>query len=303
MATEQVVLLPRANRLLVLLQRGAKYSRKRPVVAFWTTVMLLVVLSAVLAPVFAPFEPNKQHYQHLLKPPLSVGAEGKVHLAGTDQFGRDQFSRLLYGARVSLTVSIIAVMLGTLVGSMYGTVSGYLMGKIDILMQRVSDAMDSIPTIVLAMLLVAIGGTNLLFIPFAIAFTQVPRTNRVVRSAVLAVREETYVEAARAVGAPPLRIILRHILPNVMAPILILVSLAVGAAIVIEATLSFLGLGVQLPNPSWGNMLAIEGRDYMIEAPWLFALPTVAISVTVLAFNFVGDALRDAWDPRLRGSR
>ncbi|MBI2935684.1 MAG: ABC transporter permease, partial [Chloroflexi bacterium] len=199
-------------------------------------------------------------------------------------------------------VGIVAVLLGSGLGSLIGLVSGYFGGKLDLFFQRFVDTMMAFPSLILALVIVTVLGPGLTNMMLAVAATVVPADSRVVRSAVLSVKENTYVEAARAVGVGHSRMLWRHILPNVAAPIIVIVSLLFATAILIEASLSFLGLGVQPPTPSWGNMLSAEGRRYMELAPWLAVFPGVSISICVLAFNLLGDSLRDILDPRLRGT-
>jgi peptide/nickel transport system permease protein len=201
---------------------------------------------------------------------------------------------------------VAAVLIGTLGGLLLGLVSGYRGGRVDVVLQRITDSMQAIPTIVLAMLLVASlgpAGRNLFVTAIAIGTTQIPRANRVIRSNVLTVAGEDYVQAAKAIGASEARILFHHIMPNVMPTTLIVFSTSVGAAIVTEATLSFLGLAAPPPLATWGGMLTIQGRQFMVTAPWLLIAPAVALSVTVLAFNFLGDSVRDLLDPRMRGRR
>lgn len=266
---------------------------KQPVAAASLVCILLIVFSAVFADVVSPDDPIRISRDTFQSPSLD-------HPFGTDDLGRDLFSRVIHGARVSLYVGLVSVFLGVLAGSTIGLISGAAGGVIDLLVQRVVDAMLAFPALVLTMALVSVFGASTSSALVAIAIVFIPGTSRVVRSAVFVVKQNMYIEASRAVGATNLRIIARHILPNVMAPILVLVSAYVGAAILIEASLSFLGLGTQPPNPSWGLMLSGTGRRYMEEAPWMAIFPGLAISLTVLAFNMLGDVLRDMLDPRLR---
>jgi peptide/nickel transport system permease protein len=276
-----------------------RFAQRNPLGAAASVVILVLVVSAVFAPLVAPYDP--------LEPdPINRLAEPSAeHIFGTDDIGRDVFSRVVYGGRVSLEVGILTVLLGTLIGSAVGLVSGYFSGWADILMQRLLDSLQSIPGLLLALVVAAVIGTgtrfgvNLAVVPIAVIL--IPINARVVRSAVLSVREQAYIEAARVLGCADGRIMFRYILPNVVAPILILASVYIGNAIIVEASLSFLGLGTAPPTPSWGNMLSGQGRTYMEQAPWLAVFPGLAITLTVLAFNLLGDALRDTWDPRLRG--
>ena len=278
--------------------------KQEPVGAAAAVVITLIIAAAVFAEAIAPQDPNAQALRYALRPPGMAGPNGITFVLGSDSLGRDVFSRLVYGARVSLAVGVAAVLIGTLGGLLVGLFSGYRGGHADVVMQRVMDSVQAIPTIVLAMLLVAsMGpvGRNLAVTALAIGTTQLPRANRVIRSNVLSVAREDYVNAAKAVGASELRIMLRHILPNVVPTTLIVFSTSVGAAIVTEATLSFLGLAAPPPLATWGGMLTLQGRQFMVTAPWLLIAPAAALSVTVLAFNFLGDSVRDLLDPRLHG--
>ena len=265
-----------------------------PVGAASFGVLALVVLGAVFADVAQ--DPYQTSRAVLVGPSLD-------HPFGTDDLGRDQLARVMQGARISLWVGFLATAGGCLVGAAWGLLSGFAGSWLDLVSQRLVDAMLAIPGIVLALFFVSIFTPGVTTGIVAIILVIIPFNARVIRSAVLAVKENVYVDAARVIGAGPLRIMLRHILPNVVAPILIMMSTVLGAAILIEAGLAFLGLGAQEPEPSWGLMLSDKGRQYMELAPWLAFFPAVAISVTVLAFNLLGDVVRDVLDPRLRGSR
>ncbi|MYD96626.1 MAG: ABC transporter permease [Gammaproteobacteria bacterium] len=265
-------------------------------VAFVSLVVILgLIVIAVGAPWLAPYDQFETTRNTFQGPSLD-------HLAGTDEVGRDQLARLIYGARVSLYVGIIAVAVGVGAGSIVGLVSGFVGGVFDLVVQRVVDALLAFPGIVLAMALVSVFGTNTTNALLAIAIVIAPATSRVIRSSTLSEKERVYVEAAAAIGASPLRVMVRHVVPNIFAPVLILATTFLGAAILIEAGLSFLGLATQPPSPSWGLMLATSGRQYMEFAPWLAVVPGAAISVTVLCFNLLGDVVRDVLDPRLRSS-
>jgi peptide/nickel transport system permease protein len=254
-------------------------------------------LTAVFAPLIAPYDPTETHPRDkLLKP----SAE---YWMGTDDLGRDVFSRIVYGARTSLFAGVTATIFGTLLGSLIGMVSGYAGGGTDTIIQRVMDSLQVLPAIVLLLVVVVALGPSMWNIVWALSIFTLPGAARIVRSATLSVKSESYVEAARLVGARPARILVYHILPNVTAPIIVIASVTIGAAILAEASLSFLGLGVPPPSPSWGGMLASSGRRYFESAPWLAWFPGLAITLTVLAFNLLGDTLRDVLDPRLRGSR
>ncbi len=257
-------------------------------------VLALLVLGAVFADIAAdPYQSSRDVFAA-----PSVG-----HPFGTDNLGRDQMSRVLQGARISLWVGFLATTGGCFIGAAWGLISGFVGSWLDLVSQRLVDAMLAIPGIVLALFFVSIFTPGVTTGIVAIILVIIPFNARVIRSAVLAVKENVYVEAARVIGAGPGRIMLRHILPNVVAPILIMMSTVLGAAILIEASLAFLGMGAQPPEPSWGLMLSGTGRQHMELAPWMAIFPAVAISVTVLAFNLLGDVVRDVLDPRLRGSR
>ena len=229
-------------------------------------------------------------------------APSSEFLFGTDQIARDVFARVLHGAVISLYVGFLATALAGGLGSFIGLLSGFAGGWFDLVMQRVVDALLSIPGLVLALFLAAVFDPSTETGVLAITIAITPAVSRVIRSAVLAAKENVYVEAARSIGATPLRVMVRHVLPNVTAPILIMMSTLLGAAILIEASLAFLGMGAQEPDPSWGVMLR-SARQFMEVAPWLVLAPGAAISLTVLAFNLLGDRIRDVLDPRLRGSR
>jgi len=291
----------------VLTTRAVKKSRppaldltwkivRQPIGAIGTAIILVIVITAIFAPLIAPYDPIQISRDTFHSPSFS-------HIMGTDDLGRDVFSRVAYGARISLYVGIIAVIFGTLSGAVIGLVSGFFGGWVDLVIQRLVDAILAFPGIVLAMALVSVLGTNTTNALLAIAIVIIPTTARVIRGAVLSVKQNVYIEAAQAIGATPVRVMFRHVLPNVVAPILILVSASLGNAILIEASLSFLGLATQPPDPSWGLMLSGTGRRYMEQAPWLAIFPGLAISLTVLSFNMLGDVIRDVLDPRLRGSR
>ncbi len=256
--------------------------------------LLLLVLAAVLAPRIAPYDPLANDYTAMFSPPSAK------HWLGTDSFGRDILSRLIFGARTALLVGLSSSVVGATVGAVVGVASAYFGGTADLVIQRVTDILVSFPLIVLAMAMVAVLGSGTVNLVVAIALSFAPRAELVVRSSALQVRQMTYVEAARAVGASPWRIILRHMLPNVLAPYLVMLSAFLGQAILLEASLSFLGLGVAEPTPAWGLMLSGAAVDFVQRAPWMAVFPGLAITLTVLAFNVLGDALRDALDPKLR---
>jgi peptide/nickel transport system permease protein len=271
--------------------------REKPLGAFGGMLVLILMLCAIFAHWIAPHPYDETNVRQRLKPPSA-----QFYL-GTDNLGRDVFSRIIYGARISVTVGFGAVTLSILLATILGVTSGYFGGKIDVLVQRLVDAAMAFPTLVILLSIMAVLGPGLLNVILVLGIVPSANRSRVIRSATLAAKENQYVEAAQAVGASHLRIILFYILPNVMAPIIIVATNALGAVILVEATLSFLGFGVPPPYPSWGEMLSGSGRSYMYKAPWMAIWPGVAISLAVFGFNMLGDALRDLLDPRLRGSQ
>lgn len=253
----------------------------------------LVIFAAVFAPLIAPYDPVEQDILSLLQGPTAE------HPLGTDELGRDTLSRVIYGSRVSLMVGIIAVGISLFMGTALGLIAGYGRGLIDTVIMQMMDGLLAFPALVLALAITAMLGPSLNNAMIAIGVTGIPAFARLVRGQVLALRDLEYVQAARALDASHNQIVMKHILPNTMAPIIVQASIAIPAAIPAEAGLSFLGLGIQPPTPSWGAMLN-TARGYIQMTPWLAIVPGVAIFITVLAFNFLGDALRDTLDPRLR---
>ncbi|MGD9890296.1 MAG: ABC transporter permease [Dehalococcoidia bacterium] len=279
------------------LRSVARFARRKPLGAISAAVILVLIICAVFAPWIAPNDPLAYSPGRQLQPP------GSEFPLGSDEIGRDVLSRIVYGARVSLQVGIIAVAIGTTLGATLGIVSGYFGGKLDLLIQRIVDAMMAFPGLILALAVVAALGPAIHNVMVAIGILVAPGTARVVRSAVLTVKEIPFIEAAHALGVPTDRILVRHILPNVTAPLIVLATVQLGAAIITEASLSFLGLGTPPPAPSWGSMLGGTARFRLEQAPWLLWAPAISISLVVLSFNLLGDALRDVLDPRLRGGR
>jgi peptide/nickel transport system permease protein len=268
--------------------------KRKPLGTASAMLIGLLVLTAIFAETLAPYDPLGAQPEIRLAPP------SWAHPFGTDDIGRDVLSRVIYGSRISLWVGLLAVGIGTVAGMVIGLVCGYWEGRIDLMLQRLMDAIMAIPGLVLALAIVSVLSPNTTNAMLAIAVVIVPGNSRIVRGAVLSAKQNRYVEAAEALGCRQLHILLTHILPNVTAPILIVASIWFGNAILIEATLSFLGLGTQPPTPSWGLMLSSTGRAFMEQAPWLAIFPGLAISLAVLGFNLFGDTLRDAWDPKLR---
>jgi peptide/nickel transport system permease protein len=273
-----------------------RFVRKKPLGAAGGFLMVLLVLTAVFADVLATHNPIRTDSAHVLAPP---GAEFWL---GTDNLGRDLWSRVVYGSRISLLVGVASTVMGAGLGGLFGLFCGYAGGKLDLIGQRMMDIMQALPILVLALVMAAAMGPSLPNAIVAISVPIMPLAARVVRSSVLAIREFVYVEAARAMGVGHARVALRHILPNTMGPFIVLVTAQLGSAILVEAALSFLGLGIPEPYPSWGRMLSIAAAEYAQKAPWLVIYPGIAISLAVFGTNLLGDALRDSLDPRLRGS-
>ena len=268
------------------------FVRRNTLSAAGAIVGLLIIVVAVAAPWVAPQDPLKTNFRHMNKPPDAQA------FFGTDQVGRDTLSRVIYGARTSLFVAFSAVLLGTTVGSLWGVACGYLGGRFDLASQRVMEILQAFPDLILAMAISVAIGTGLPAVIIAIAITRLPFGGRVIRSVAIAVREMSYVEAGRATGASALRIMRLHVLPQCVAPYLVLATTHLGVAIVIEAALGFLGVGVPPPTPTWGNMLA-DSITGLVPRWWLVLFPGLAITITVLAFNLLGDGIRDTLDPRL----
>lgn len=256
-------------------------------------LIMTLLIAAIFAPLLAPKSPLEMDLGKRLTAPCLQS------LLGTDEFGRDILSRILFGARVSLYVGIISVGIGLCVGGLIGVFCGFFRGKLDLLFMRLMDMLFAFPGILLSLGIVAMLGSSLQNVMIAIGITTIPQFASVARAATLAVRERDFVTAAEALGASRLRIVSRHIVPNVAAPLIVQSTLGLSQAILSEAAMSFLGLGIQPPNPSWGGMLN-SGQRFMELAPWLAIFPGVAITLTVLGFNFLGDGLRDLLDPRLR---
>lgn len=271
-----------------------RFIKKNPLGAFGGLIVLLMVLMALFAEVIATHDPELNDFAAMM-----VGPSAE-HFFGTDQFGRDIFSRIVYGARTALFVGFVASIIGSSIGLVLGVSSAFFGGVIDLVFQRILDVLMAFPLIIMALALVAIFGTGVDKVIIAITIPFIPKCARVVRSSALAIREIPYVDAARACGFSNARIILRHMLPNVMAPFLIMLTSFLGQAILLEASLSYLGLGVQEPTPAWGLMLQGGAEEYAESAPWIAIFPGLAISLAVFGFNLFGDAIRDTLDPRLR---
>jgi peptide/nickel transport system permease protein len=270
------------------------FVRRRPLGALGAVIIVVMAALAATAGWIAPYNPVENDYAAMLSAP-SV-----AHWLGTDAFGRDVLSRIVYGSRTALMVGLGASLIGATFGSLIGVASAFFGGRVDLVVQRFMDILFAFPVIILALVVVAVLGTGAGNVILAIAAPMVPRCARVVRSSALSVREMPYVDAARASGFGNSRIILRHMLPNVMAPILIMATAFLGEAILLEASLSFIGLGVQEPTAAWGLMLRGAAVEFAETAPWMAIFPGLAISLAVFGFNLFGDSLRDALDPRLR---
>jgi peptide/nickel transport system permease protein len=273
-----------------------RFCRRKPLGAVGAVIVLVLLVMAGFAEWIAPYAYDQQIADARLKPP------GRAFLFGTDNVGRDIFSRIVYGARVSVTVGFLTVLLGNLIATAIGITSGYFRGRYDIVVQRLVDAWQSFPYLIIILSLLAVLGPGMLNVILALSILVAAAASRVIRSATLSVVEYPYIEAARAMGAGHGRVILRHVLPNVTATIVVIATIGLGGVILAESALSFLGFGVPPPHPSWGSMLSGSGRTYMYNAPWIAIWPGVAISLVVFGFNMLGDALRDVLDPRLRGS-
>jgi ABC-type dipeptide/oligopeptide/nickel transport system permease subunit len=257
---------------------------------------MAIVTIAVAAPVLAPYDPLKSNFRVMTKPPSTN------NYFGTDQIGRDTLSRVIWGSRASLTVGFFAVLLGTTLGALWGLACGFLGGRFDIASQRIIEFMQSFPDLVLAMAIAMALGAGTGTVIVAIAITRIPFGGRVIRSVALSLKELPFVEAARGLGASNMRLMFRHVLPQCVAPFLILATTHLGVAIIIEASLGFLGVGIPPPTPTWGNMLSDALNSGLVPPWWLVLFPGLAITITVLAFNLLGDGIRDLLDPRLRGS-
>jgi peptide/nickel transport system permease protein len=275
-------------------RRAARRLKRRRGAMVGLAVVLFFAAVAILAPLVAPYDPLATNWLTVRKPPTLA------HPFGTDDLGRDVLARVIWGARASLAAGVVSVSISLALGVPLGLVSGYAGGLVDAILMRIADAMLAIPFLILAIALAAFLGPNLMNAMVAIGISAMPAFIRLTRAQVLAAKVEDYVEAARAVGNPHWRLVLRHILPNILAPIMVQATLAIAAAIIAEASLSFLGLGQQPPAPSWGSMLN-TAKNFLSQAPWMAWWPGLAIFVVVLSFNLLGDGLRDALDPKHRG--
>jgi peptide/nickel transport system permease protein len=270
------------------------FCRRQPLGTVGLGLVLVMAVAGLSAEWIAPYSPTSNDFAAMTEPP------SWVHLMGTDQFGRDLFSRIVFGARTALIVGFSCAIVGGGAGLVLGVASAYFGGRVDLLLQRFLDVVMAFPLIIMALAVIAIFGSGVFNVIVAITIPLIPRCARVVRSSALAIREVPYIDAARACGFGHTRIILRHMVPNVLAPFLIMLTAFVGQAILAEASLSYLGLGVQEPTAAWGLMLQGGAEEYATTAPWIAVFPGLAIALTVFGFSLFGDALRDALDPKLR---
>ncbi|MFH1342019.1 MAG: ABC transporter permease [Pseudomonadota bacterium] len=270
-------------------------ARRHMLGAIGLVIMVLFVLAALLADFIGRYDPLSVDALQRLAPPSAQ------HWLGTDAFGRDVWSRIVHGARISLAVGVGSTLLGSSIGVIVGLASGYLSGWVDLVFQRITDILQALPLLVLALVMTAALGPSLPNVIIAIAIPLIPTVARVIRANTLALRELPFIEAAKSVGMSETRIALRHVLPNTLAPLIVLATAQLGSTILTEASLSFLGLGIPEPYPSWGRMLSESAAEYVRVAPWLVIFPGVAISLAVFGTNLFGDALRDILDPRQRG--
>ena len=275
----------------------ARFSRRKPLGAVGGAVLLVIILIAILAPVISPHDPYDVYVDDIEQAP------SKTFLLGTDNLGQDVLSRLFHGARISLKVGVVSVLIGITAGFALGIATAYAGGAVDLAFQRVVDSMIAFPSIILAMAIMAVLGASVNNVIIALVFVLIPPTVRAIRAQVLSLKEMDYVLAAKAVGCSPVRVMVRHIVPNCFAIYIILATITLGFAIIVEASLSFLGIGVPPGTPTWGGMLTQASQQHIKTAPWVAIAPGVAIAIVVFSVNWLGDALRDVLDPRLRGSR
>jgi peptide/nickel transport system permease protein len=270
-----------------------RFAKRKPLGAISAIIVILMLLIALLAPVLAPYNPVANDFASQLQSP------NLAHWMGTDTFGRDVLSRVIYGAQSAMLIGFVSSIMGASIGALLGLMSAFFGGRVDLFLQRVLDILMSFPVIILALAVVAALGINTMNLIIAIMLTMIPRVARVVRASALSVREMVYIEAAIAIGASKVRILLLHMMPNVMASFLIMLTAQLGQAILLEASLSFIGLGVAEPTPAWGLMLKGAAIEFLETAPWMAIFPGLAISIAVFSFNLLGDALRDVLDPKL----
>ena len=273
----------------------SRFARQRSVAAFWTVVGVALVVLAIAAPLISPYDPLEPDFKKVAQEPTGE------NWFGTDFLGRDQLSRVIWGGRVSLFVAVTSTLLGVGAGALWGLASGYLGGRVDLLSQRLLEVIASVPALILAMLLAFVLGASMWTVIVAIAFTKIVAGTRVIRSVALSIRETPYVDAARSIGASHWRIMFQHVAPQTFAPFLVLFSAGIGIAILTEASLGFVGLGVAPPTPTWGGMLGQAAINLQPDW-WMVVFPGLIITIAVLAFNLAADGLRDVLDPRMRGA-
>jgi peptide/nickel transport system permease protein len=295
-ATTVITTVRPANPVLRVGDAVVRFCKSSPTGAIGLGFWFVLIMVAIFAPYLAPHHPTEGDYSAIRQAPTAQ------HIMGTDHLGRDVFSRILYGSRITLIVSVTSVLIGDLIGFIWGIASGYIGRRFDLISQRVNDVLLSFPALVLALLLLVSLGPGLTTVIIAIAVTRIPSSTRITRSVVLSVKESVYIEATRSVGASQMRIMVRHVAPQVVAPILVVATLHLGAAIFAESALSFLGMGIPPPTPSWGNMLGGVLAAAFRPPWWLVVFPGLAITLAIITVNRFGDALRDFLDPKLRRS-
>jgi peptide/nickel transport system permease protein len=273
----------------------ARLIREKPLGTVGAVIVLVMLVTGILANLLAPYGYNQSDLYARLTGPSAR------HILGTDQLGRDLLSRIIYGARISMIIGLSATMLNVAIGTIVGMVSGFVGGKVDLIVQRFVDAINCIPALILYLTIMAVMGQGIINLILVMGISGGIGSSRMKRSAVISIKENVYIEAARSIGVPAWRIMIRHILPNIFMILIVSFSTGIGGVILQESTLSFLGFGVPPPYPSWGGMLSGAGRQYMIQAPWMMIWPGIALSLVVYGTNMLGDAVRDLLDPRLRG--
>ncbi len=291
-----------ATQLVFTRSRGRELWQRfwrSPRAVIGAAVIVFVVLMALLAPIIAPYPFDKLNLYFARKPPMSVDPQGNRYILGTDALGRDLLSRIIWGARVSLLVGVVAVLMASSIGIPIGLITGFYGGRLDAIIMRLADVQLAIPGLILAIAMIAVLGGTLFTVIFILGFTAWVGYARIVRGQVLSLKEQPFVEAARASGGSDWRIIAKHILPNVWTPVIVIATSNVGGVIIAESSLTFLGVGISPSIPTWGILIA-DGRNYLDTAPWIAAFPGIALTLTVLAVFFFGDGLRDVLDPRLR---
>jgi peptide/nickel transport system permease protein len=287
--------VPRRKSYPLLVDAAIRLVKEEPLATAGWVIVLVMIIVGIFADFLAPYNMAETHLRHMLRGPSTD------FILGTDQLGRDLLSRIIHGARVSIIVSLASATLCVIVAAAVGLISGFSGGKFDLVVQRFIDGWMCFPPLFIILSIMALLGPGLTQVVAVIGFHSGIANSRVVRSAVMSVKENVYIRAAESIGVPPWRILVRHVLPNIMAPIIIIFTLVMAYAILAEATLSFLGFGVPPPTPSWGAMLSEEGRTYMFEAPWMAIWPGVTLALAIFGINMFGDGVRDVLDPRLRG--